>query len=339
MKRLMNSEFRIPNSAFESGLRRWAAEVEGKGHLLHVFDHALGGFVALDIVHKSAHEALGMLRRHHNAAFHLRLRHIGHYVHEVNHELCEGMCDDGEIGVLAVGHVFGKLYVELLFGGLLGFHLLELLRRENTARVARRAGAIFAAMRILCLLFLIAAFASCKPETYAPKPRGYARMDTPRHAYQLFDSAGFPYAFEYPAYGRITHDTGMGGMKPDNPYWMNIDFPELGGTFYLSYKTIDAAHPLAGLMDDTHEMSFYLTKRADYMNTPSFHLPGGVNGILYDVGGNSASAYQFFATDSTKHFLRGALYFNVTPNADSLRPVTEFLHTDMEHLIHTLRWK
>lgn len=186
---------------------------------------------------------------------------------------------------------------------------------------------------------MLTAIASCKPETYVPKPRGYARIDTPQHSYRRFDSAGFPYAFEYPAYGSIRHDTGMSSMKPDNPYWMNIEFPDLGGTFYLSYKSIDAAHPLDKLLEDTHEMSFYLTKRADYMNMPAFHLPGGVHGILYDVGGNSASAYQFFATDSTRHFLRGSLYFNVTPNADSLRPVTEFLHTDMEHLIQTLRWK
>ncbi len=194
-------------------------------------------------------------------------------------------------------------------------------------------------MRLLCLFCILITVASCKPETYVPKPRGYARMDTPQHAYRLFDSVGFPYAFEYPIYGHISQDTLMAGVKPENPYWINIDFPTLGGTFYLSYKEISAAHPLEQLMEDTHDMSFYLTKRADYMNTPAFHLPGNVHGILYDVGGNSASAYQFFATDSSRHFLRGALYFNVTPNADSLRPVTELLHTDMDHLIRTLRWK
>lgn len=190
-----------------------------------------------------------------------------------------------------------------------------------------------------CALCLSLAALSCKPESYTPKPRGYARLDTPQHAYQTFDSAGFPYSFEYPVYGRITRDTEMAGMKPDNPYWMNIEFPDQGGTFYLSYKVIDAEHPLYKLLNDAHEMSFFHNKRADYINTPSFRTPNGVYGILYSVGGNAASAYQFFATDSSKHFLRGALYFNTTPNADSLKPVTEFLHTDMEHLISTLHWK
>ncbi len=164
-------------------------------------------------------------------------------------------------------------------------------------------------------------------------------MDTPQHAYRMFDTAGFPYAFEYPIYGRIVRDTGANGMKPDNPYWINIEFPEWGGTIYLSYKTIDEHHPLEKLLDDTHEMTAWHTKVADYINSPSFRNPQGVSGIFFSVGGNAASAYQFIATDSTRNFLRGALYFNVTPNADSMKPLTEFFSRDMKRLIHTLRWK
>ena len=194
-------------------------------------------------------------------------------------------------------------------------------------------------MRAAAVLLFMLLLLSCKPEVYVPKPRGYARIDTPEHAYQHFNRPGFPYAFDYPVYGSISKDSLIAGRKPDNPYWINLDFPTLGGTIYLSYKVIDATHPLSQLLDDSHEMSFFLTKRADYMNAPAFHNPNGVHGVLYTVGGNSASAYQFFATDSTTHFLRGALYFNTTPNADSLKPVTDFLRTDIEHLLGSLYWK
>lgn len=183
------------------------------------------------------------------------------------------------------------------------------------------------------------ALIACKPESYTPHPRGYSRMDTPQHTYRMFDTTGFPYAFEYPTYGRIVRDTGSKGMKPDNPFWINIEFPEWGGTIYLSYKTIDASHPLEKLLDDTHEMTAWHTKVADYINSPSFRNPHGVSGIFFSVGGNAASAYQFIATDSTRNFLRGALYFNVTPNADSMKPLTDFFSRDMKQLIHTLRWK
>lgn len=194
-------------------------------------------------------------------------------------------------------------------------------------------------MRFPAIFLLFLAIASCRPEAYTPKPRGYARIDTPEHAYQLFNRPGFPYTFEYPVYGSITRDSNVAGIKPDNPYWINVDFPKLGGTIYLSYKVIDATHSLPQLLDDTHQMSFFLTKRADYMNTPVFHTDNNVHGVLYQVGGNAASAYQFFATDSTEHFLRGALYFNTTPNADSLRPVTDFLQRDIRHMLETLKWQ
>jgi len=57
------------------------------------------------------------------------------------------------------------------------------------------------------------------------------------------------------------------------------------------------------------------------------------------VGGNAATGKQFFVTDTAKHFLRGALYFDATPNEDSLNIVYDFLQQDMQHLINTVKWK
>ncbi len=192
----------------------------------------------------------------------------------------------------------------------------------------------------LSVLIIAVVFASCRPDTYTPKPRGYFHIQLPQHAYQTFNEPGFPYTFEYPVYGKIVHDTDMGGQKPENPYWINIDFPSLGGMLYLSYKGIDANHPFYKLLDDAHELSYMAHgKKADYINTPSFDNGYNVRGIFYTVGGNTATRYQFFATDSVKNYLRAALYFNVSPNVDSLQPVNDFLKKDMEHMIHTLRWK
>jgi gliding motility-associated lipoprotein GldD len=64
-----------------------------------------------------------------------------------------------------------------------------------------------------------------------------------------------------------------------------------------------------------------------------------VYGLIYDIEGNTASSLQFYVTDSTKHFIRGALYFNVRPNIDSVKIVLEFLKKDVLHLIQTLQWK
>ncbi len=196
-------------------------------------------------------------------------------------------------------------------------------------------------MRLLLFLpVTVLALASCRPDTYVPKPRGYARIELPQHAYQPFSDPAFPYSFEYPVYGKITRDTAFGGQKPENPYWINVDFPSLGGTLYLSYKVIDAQHPFEKLLDDAHELSYTAHgKKADYINTPSFDNGHNVKGVFYTVGGNTATRYQFFATDTFKHYLRAALYFNVSPNVDSLQPVNDFLKADMQHMINTLRWQ
>lgn len=194
------------------------------------------------------------------------------------------------------------------------------------------------------LFFFIVSLAilstSCRPEEYTPKKRGYSRIDTPNaHSYQIFAQEGFPYTFEYPSYASISKDTLIFEKTPDNPYWININFPELGGTIYLSYKGISAKQTLEKLLDDAHFMSYYHTKKADYQNDYNFKNEFGVQGYLYEWGGDAASKYQFVATDSNQHFVRGALYFNCTPNADSLKPLNDFLKTDIQHLLQTIRWK
>lgn len=193
--------------------------------------------------------------------------------------------------------------------------------------------------RYLAVIAVCLLFAACRPETYTPKPRGYYRVVFPEHKYQAFNKPEYPYSFEYPVYANIEKDTVFFDTKPENPYWINMNIPSLGGSIYISYKEISAQQPLQKLLDDSYRMSFFHTKRADYINDPGFHNEANhVYGIFYDVGGNAASAYQFYATDSVKHFLRGALYFDVTPNADSLRPINDFLKVDMEHMLETLKW-
>jgi gliding motility-associated lipoprotein GldD len=194
--------------------------------------------------------------------------------------------------------------------------------------------------RFLSFFILVVFLASCRPESFSPKPRGYAHVDFPKRAYQQFNETGFPYSFEIPIYIRVEKDTVFLGKKPENPYWINIIFPSLGGQIYVSYKEITNQQPLSKLLQESHEMSFTVhSKRADYIDENAFQMGRKVYGIIYDVGGNAASSYQFIATDSVKHFLRGALYFDVTPNADSLKPISDFLKKDLEHLLQTLTWR
>ena len=42
---------------------------------------------------------------------------------------------------------------------------------------------------------------------------------------------------------------------------------------------------------------------------------------------------NFYLTDSNRHFFRGALYFNAKTDSDSIKPVYEFIRTDIFNLI------
>jgi gliding motility-associated lipoprotein GldD len=81
------------------------------------------------------------------------------------------------------------------------------------------------------------------------------------------------------------------------------------------------------------------TYKASAIEPEPFITPNNLSGIYFTLKGNTATANQFFITDSTKHFLRGALYFDAVPNEDSLQPVNSFLQKDVRHLINTLQWR
>ncbi|HEY4287758.1 MAG TPA: hypothetical protein VGN00_11715 [Puia sp.] len=173
---------------------------------------------------------------------------------------------------------------------------------------------------------------------YSPKRRGYFKIDFPPHQYQAFDRPDFPYTFEYPVYANVLRDSSYFDTVPENPYWINVDFPRFGARIYISYKEI-GKNTFDKLKDDAYKMTFKHTYKASSIEDSIIKTPNGVSGIFFKVGGNAATATQFYVTDSTRHFLRGALYFDTTPNEDSLKPVNIFLEEDVAHLINTFKWK
>lgn len=206
---------------------------------------------------------------------------------------------------------------------------------------------------VLVLSFL---FHQACNSPYTPRERGYFKIDFPERQYRVFDEPGYPYTFEYPAYGVISKDSTLFDDNPDNPYWINLDFPQFAGRVYLSYKTIGGQsvyklktaagykdsvvrNSFEGLREEAYRMTYKHTVKASGIEDSVLRNPFGIAGMYFKVAGNAATARQFYLTDSSRHFLRGALYFDSAPNADSLSIVNAFLQEDMLHLIETFRWK
>jgi len=188
------------------------------------------------------------------------------------------------------------------------------------------------------ILLLTSFLVACNSDP-RPRPKGYFQIDFPEKKYVLFDEPGYPYTFEYPVYGAVIKDSTFFDNQPENPYWLNLDFPTMGGRMYISYKTIGGKNIFSKLVEDAFKMTSKHSLKATSIDEIPVEGGPGVEGFVFDVGGNAATGKQFFVTDSNRHFLRGALYFDATPNYDSIKPVEQFLYKDMQHLIQTLKWR
>lgn len=203
---------------------------------------------------------------------------------------------------------------------------------------------------------MVTCFASCN-STYTSKKEGFFKIEFPEKKYQLFDEPGLPYSFEYPLYANIVKDSAYFDDNAENTYWRNIDFPMFNAKIFLSYKAIGGTALFkVKKPDGTYKDSlginafdkmindaFTLTNKNDDVATSKkdslFKTSNNISGLLFKLGGNAATQRQFLMTDTAKNFMRGALYFYASPNADSVRPVVEFLQKDIDRLISTFKWK
>jgi gliding motility-associated lipoprotein GldD len=189
---------------------------------------------------------------------------------------------------------------------------------------------------VLLVIFPIL-FYSCgndDDEVIAPKPRAYFRLTFPKKEYVNYDNGECPFSFEIPAYSKMNAD-----KEPRaEPCWLNLDFPSFNGRLHLSYKTVNGN--VNGYLEQTYDMAAkHQIKASGIEEQLISKTKDQVYGLIYNIEGNAASSIQFFLTDSVHHFLRGAFYFNASPNTDSTKPVVEFIQKDIQHLIETFQWK
>lgn len=187
---------------------------------------------------------------------------------------------------------------------------------------------------ITSFFIIILILSACDNKQYQPKPRAYFRIDFPEKEYVRLDSMQH-YSFDVPVYSIITPDY----HSPLEKEWINIEYPSYKGTIHLSYKEIEDNLNLY-LEDSYYMMSKHISRAMGIKDSVIIMPEKNVYGLVYFLEGNDvASPLQFYLTDSTNHFLRGSLYFNVKTNNDSLAPVIDFITDDIRHIIETMEWK
>lgn len=190
------------------------------------------------------------------------------------------------------------------------------------------------------LLLTMALFAmmaaSCGGETsYLPKPRGYNRIDLPEARYQALPDT-FPYLFNFSEYAALSRDShSLAGR-----YWINLTYPSFDANIQLTYKNLrEPENDINLLLEDAYELSARHNVKAYAIEENILSLPNGQKASVIELEGEVPSQFQFFTTDTTVHFLRGALYFNTASDNDSLAPIIEFIKTDIIQLLNSLEWK
>ena len=189
------------------------------------------------------------------------------------------------------------------------------------------------------LLFLVisAAIFSCqkKEDRYVPKPKGYNRVDLPDHAYQKL-TQNHPYTFEVSKYAQVVPDTfPMAGKD-----WIFINYPQFKANIQITYKEVNNNPAyLRDFINDSYKLASKHQIRASAIQEQRVLSKTGKTAILFKIDGDVPSPYQFYTTDSTKHFMRGAIYFPTATKNDSLAPVIDYLQKDMLQLLNTLNWR
>ena len=184
-------------------------------------------------------------------------------------------------------------------------------------------------------LVLACIIVSCDDrDNYLPKPRGYFRIDLPEKGYMKVDTIE-RYSFECPQYAIITPDF----YSPDEKNWINIEMPQFKGSIHLTHKNVN--DNLGEYLEDVHTMvTKHLQKANGVHDSLIVNEEHQVYGMFIEMDGKGvATPMQFYLTDSTKNFVRGALYFNFLPTNDSRQPDINFIREDIDHMINTFEWK
>ena len=173
-------------------------------------------------------------------------------------------------------------------------------------------------------LFLLV---SCGEET-TPKPNAQLRLEYPNATYgELNSDCSFTF---------MVND--LAKIKSKQPCTFEINYPKMKGTIYITYKNVN--NNIDSLLRDAQKLTYdHVVKADEIITQPYLNKERKVYGMFSEVGGNAATNAQFYATDSTKNFIYGSMYFYAKPNFDSILPAASYIKDDIRKIIETVEWK
>jgi gliding motility-associated lipoprotein GldD len=194
---------------------------------------------------------------------------------------------------------------------------------------------IFKTIKILLISFLLFSCNSGAKKGYMPKPKGFPRIELPPLAYQILEG-DYPFTFEYSKSAVIVPDN----SKDAEPYWIIVKYPSLNAMIQFTYKPINGnTKKLESHIADAYKLASKHQKMATSQVEKVTQLKNGRKVVVIEIEGEVPSHFQFYTTDTTQHFLRGAVYLNNATFNDSLSPIVDFMKLETKYLIESLKFK
>ncbi len=195
--------------------------------------------------------------------------------------------------------------------------------------------------RFILILSLLLFFIACKEDTVSiPKPRMYPKINFPTVSkHNIFDRDACPFSFEYPDYADIRQSSETNEAGEINDCWFDIHFPDLKAVLYCSYEDITSNELYENMINKNYLLVNKHNRKADFINENIIIKNDHSFGVQFEIEGEVATPYQFFLSDSTRHFFRASLYFNAPPSPDSIAPVYKFVRKDIDKMIASFEWK
>lgn len=188
--------------------------------------------------------------------------------------------------------------------------------------------------RFIFYISLLLVAVGCEGD-YLPKPMGYNRIDLPARDFIPLEN-GKPYSFQHSVHALVEADS----FNLQETAWINLNYKSLGGKVHFTYLELDTkGKDIKTVVNDAINLTAKHQIKAYGIEESVLRTSKGYTGVVAELSGEVPTQFQFFVTDSTRNFLRGALYFDTAMKNDSLAPVIEYIKVDMAHLINTLEFK
>jgi gliding motility-associated lipoprotein GldD len=184
-------------------------------------------------------------------------------------------------------------------------------------------------VKLLIAFFFTIIISGCEEE-YFPKPFGFFRIDLPNADYNDFNS-NCSFKLPYNSSSVII-------KKPKRNCWIDIYYPKYNAKLYISYFSVQ--DDIEKYLEDSRSLAYKHAVKAYEIDEKMISNDSAkVYGTIYQLSGEVASNCQFHVTDSTTHFIRGSMYYEMKANHDSLIPITQYIQRDILYMVENIRWE